>query len=291
MKKSNDQQYAKARKDYGKDFFAKTGSSSDSGLKKGATTMDKDAVKVGRFATGGAMRQPRDGSMRFQKGGSVDRSEDIELTGVELDKMMGGKSHPKEMKRVDRAEAAGSADYSQTKRGKPMRVARDAGDVMLGWRYDTEDGRPGRVGDVDKKGYRRGGKVPPAFAKKPKPEDAMAMAEEKTMTKGFPRNKAAKFATGGAAKPVKRNMGGMMGGPLAALPNPPAGMRAGPGDPAGAMGRMFGPRPGGIGAPGGNMAPPSPMMESPQPMQGGEGGQFRKGGAVKPVKLGSKPAR
>ena len=42
------------------------------------------------------------------------------------------------------------------------------------------------------------------------------------------------------------------------------------------------PLPGGIGAPGGNMAPPSPMMESPQPMQGGEGGQFRKGGAVKP---------
>ena len=221
MKKSNDQQYAKARKDYGKDFFAKTGSSSDSGLKKGATTMEKDSVKVGRFATGGAMRQPRDGNMKFAKGGAIeDKAQDKKM-----------------IERHNRLMHA----------GQPSKVA-------------------------------KGGKP---FGRKPKPEDAMAMAEEKTMTKGFPRNKAAKFATGGAAKPVKRNMGGMMGDPAGAmgrLQSPGIGGAMPPvGAAAGALGRL---RP-----PAGQMAPPSPMAAPPMEQQGGEGGQFRKGGAVKPVKL------
>ena len=101
------------------------------------------------------------------------------------------------------------------------------------------------------------------------------------MTKGFPRNKAAKFATGGAAKPVKRNMGGMMGDPAGAmgrLQSPGIGGAMPPvGAAAGALGRL---RP-----PAGQMAPPSPMAAPPMEQQGGEGGQFRKGGAVKPVKL------
>lgn len=171
MAKSNDGQYAKAKKEFGKDFFSSKGSSSDSGLEKDATRMEKGSIKAGRFAAGGAMRQPRDGNMKFASGG-----------------------FPKKAP----------------------------------------------------------GKNP--FGKKPKPEDAMAMTEEKTMTKGFPRNKAAKFASGGAAKPVKRNMGGMMGSGMQPPVPPPV-------QPVGAPG---------IGG------------QSPVP---GMAPQFRKGGAARPVKL------
>lgn len=206
MKKSNDGQYAKAKKDYGKDFFAKTGGSSDSGLKKGATTMEKDSVKVGRFATGGALRQPRDGNMKFAKGGAVPR-------------------HSMKEDALDKKADAISA--------------------------------------------KKRGMKPSAF------EGAPADERMDKMGTKFPRNKAAKFATGGAAKPVKRNMGGMMGSPNMGMEgprNPPA------------LGIA---RPRGIGgSQPGVMAPPSPAMGVDPMQQGGEGGQFRRGGKVAKFAVG-----
>jgi len=326
MKMSNDGQYAKAKKDYGKDFYAKEGSSSDSGLKKGATTMEKDSVKVGRFATGGALRQPRDGNMKFASGGSADRSEEIELSGKTLDEIDDDNKYMKKLaKRPGSSLRPGDTEgvasmrayLDQLGRHKSREVARDASDVIresLKSKSGPRGGQPmKRAADgAIETTYRRGGKVPPAFAKGPRhstKEDAADIAADKIDAKKrgmkpsafegtpadermdkmgaapkFPRNKAAKFATGGGAKPVKRNMGGMMGGPLQP-PQPGSldlvqrGMTPGGANPAaGAMGRL---RPQGIG----QMAVPSPPMASPDPMQGGEGGQFRKGGAVKPVKL------
>lgn len=188
MKMSNDGQYAKAKRDYGKDFYSEKGSSADSGLKKGATTMEKESVKAGRFATGGALRQPRDGSMKFARGGFP------------------------------------------TKALHSMKE--DAADIA-----------------ADKIDAKKRGMKPSAFEGTPADERMDKMGAK---PKGFPRNKAAKFATGGAAKPVKRNMGGMMS----------SGMQ--PPTPAPA------PQVGGIGAPA-----PVPGMAP----------QFRKGGKVAPVKL------
>lgn len=232
-KMSNEGQFAKARKAYGKDFYAKSGSDSDQALKKGAETMEKGSVKMGRFATGGTVRHAATG--RFAKGGAAEMKPRHSLTEDRRDQM------------ADR--------ISGKKRGMSAK----------------------------------------AFEGTPADERMDKMKSPPMNKGGAPRSKAGRYQTGGTVKPVKRNMGGMMGDPAmmdqmqrgAAGRFPPAPPPVG----GQGIGNMIGtnPNPMQRGLPGGRgmMATPTPM-ERPMQQQdfGGDqgAGGFKRGGHPKPIK-------
>lgn len=111
-----------------------------------------------RLATGGRVR-------RASGGAADDDRETIDLTGGELDRILGGVTRPIDNKKPnDRADANTKGFFSQIHKGKSLEAATDAADV-LGPSFVHPDRDSGKT---DKKGYRAGGRVKLADGGSPK---------------------------------------------------------------------------------------------------------------------------
>lgn len=298
-KMSNEGQFAKARKAYGKDFYAKSGSDSDQALKKGAETMEKGSVKMGRFATGGVIRRAEgggtsrasDSTARRIFGKDYDRMSDLDKENADTLASSSKKWTDDEIRDMARNKPMKRATGGTVRHAATGRFAKGGAAEMKPRHSLTEDRRDQMADRIS--GKKRGMSAK-AFEGTPADERMDKMKSPPMNKGGAPRSKAGRYQTGGTVKPVKRNMGGMMGDPamMDQMQRGAAGRLPPAPPPVGGqgIGNMIGtnPNPMQRGLPGGRgMATPTPM-ERPMQQQdfGGDqgAGGFKRGGHPKPIK-------